>query len=348
MGIMTVNGVIAKTELGITSPHEHALIDISNQYPGDRTPGSLGWDGKVSREHYDRLMADPYALRDNLMLDDEETAISEVAKFAAAGGKSFVDVTTPCIGRNVVFLKRLAERTNLNIVAACGFYTADAHPARLAKLSMEEIADELTEELMTGIDGTGIRAGIIGEIGTSQKLYDEEVKVLRAAAAAHRRTGAPVMVHLNPWARHALRVIDILEGCGVSPDRVCLCHLDVLLDADDMRRVLDRGAYLEFDNFGKEFTSGSAYGRFPSDGERMEVLYRLLDAGYAEKLLLACDVCLKNLLTIHGGPGYAHVVTDIAQMIRKDRPDAEKLIQLLLVENPARYLDNPLLDAAAR
>ena len=69
MGVMTVNGVIRKEELGVTVPHEHALIDISNQYPGDKTPGTLGWDGKVSKEHYDLLMADPYALRDNLILD---------------------------------------------------------------------------------------------------------------------------------------------------------------------------------------------------------------------------------------------------------------------------------------
>ena len=283
-----------------------------------------------------------------MKLDDRELAVAEVKRFADAGGRTFVDVTTPCIGRDVKFLKRLAAETGLNVVAACGFYTADAHPARIAKLSMEEIADELTDELVTGIDGSGVRAGIIGEIGTSQTLYDEEKKVLRASALAHSWTGAPVMVHLNPWAKHALEVIDILEAGGVAPEKICLCHLDVLLDLDDMRAVLKRGAYVEFDNFGKEFTSGSAYGRFPSDEERMAVLYRLLDAGYAKKLLLACDVCLKNLLTIHGGPGYAHVVTDIARMIRKDRPDAEKLLSTLLVENPARYLDNPLLDAAAR
>ena len=344
MGIMTVNGVIGKAELGVTTPHEHALIDISNQYPGERSPKNPGWVEKVSRKHYDLLMRDPYALCDNLRLDDKETAIAEVARFAEAGGKTFVDVTTPCIGRDVKFLKRLADETKLNVVAACGFYTADAHQKRVAAMSAEAIADEFVRELEEGIDGTGIRAGIIGEIGTSQTLYDEEVKVLRAAAMAHARTGAPVMVHLNPWAKHALEVIDILEAGGVAPARICLCHLDVLLDVDDMRAVLKRGVSVEFDNFGKEFTSGSAYGRFPSDAERLEVLYRLVDEGFIANLLASCDVCLKNLLTIHGGPGYAHVIGKMAGAIREKRSDADALLQALLVDNPARYLDNPQLD----
>ena len=344
MGIMTVNGVIGKAALGVTTPHEHALIDISNQYPGERSPQNPGWTEKVGREHYDLLMKDPYALCDNLKLDDRELAVAEVKRFADAGGRTFVDVTTPCIGRDVKFLKSLAEKTGLNVVAACGFYTADAHQKRVASMSSEEIADEFTRELDEGIDGTVVRAGIIGEIGTSQTLYDAEVKVLRAAAMAHSRTGAPVMVHLNPWAKHGSAVIDILEAGGVAPDRICLCHLDVLLDLDDMRAVLKRGAMVEFDNFGKEFTSGSAYGRFPSDAERLEVLYRLADDGFASQLLASCDVCLKNLLTVHGGPGYAHVIGKMAARIREERSDAEALLEALLVDNPANYLDNPKLD----
>ena len=107
-------------------------------------------------------------------------------------------------------------------------------------------------------------------------------------------------------------------------------------------------SYLEFDNFGKEFTSGSAYGRFPSDAERMEVLYRLIDEGYARQLLLACDVCLKNLLRAHGGPGYDHILVDIEEMIKRDRPACFEVFNSLLTENPARYLDNSRLDTLSK
>jgi len=343
MSIMTVNGIISKESLGITTPHEHALIDITNQYPGDTTPGSEGIAGKVSSKYYDRLLADPYALRDNLILDDHRTAIEEVAVFARAGGRSFVDVTLPKIGRDVEFLQRLAKETGLNVIAATGFYTADAHPAEVASMSVEEVAAVMIKELNEGIDGSGVRAGIIGEIGTSQQIHPEELKVLKASAIAHRATGAPVIVHLNPWAKHGAEVIDILEADGVAPEKICLCHMDILLDLEDMRRVLDKGAFLEFDNFGKEFTSGSSYGRFPSDGERMEILYQLISEGYTRQLLLSCDICLKNLLLMHNGPGYGHVLTKIRPMIRQKYGNADEILHTLLVENPARYLDNPRL-----
>lgn len=344
MGVMTVKGVIRKEDLGITTPHEHALIDISNQYPGECAPGTLGWDGKVSKEHYDLLMADPYALRDNLILADEDLAVAEVDIFAKAGGGSFVDVTPCGIGRDVEFLKRLSDKTGLHVVAACGFYTADAHPERVASMTIEELADEMVAELTVGIDGTDIKAGIIGELGTSMEIHEDEIKVLEAAALAHQKTGAPVMVHLCPWVKQGLRVIDILESHGVSPEHICICHTDVLLDTEDMKQILDRGVYLEFDNFGKEFTQGSAYGRFPSDEERMEVFYELIEAGYMNQILVSCDICLKNLLAVHGGPGYGHILLKIREEINKKCANAEEILQTVLVDNPARYLDNPQLD----
>ena len=334
MGVMTVNGVIAKEALGITTPHEHALIDIRNQYPGHEA----GMYPKVSKAYYELLMSDPYGLRDNLVLEDETLAIREVGLFAKAGGQTFVDVTLKEIGRDPLFLRRLSKETGMHVVAACGAYTADAHPTKISVMSAEELADEMVLELTEGMDGTDIRAGIIGEIGTSQSLHLQEIKVLQAAALAHRRTGAPVMVHLCPWAKHGNRVLDILGD--VPPEKICLCHTDVLLDISHMEQLLKRGVYLEFDNFGKEFTSGSAYGRFPSDEERMDVLYKLTDKGFLKQLLVSCDICLKNLLTVHEGPGYAHFLTKMTQKLRSDRADAEEILRSLLVGNPANYLDN--------
>jgi len=229
------------------------------------------------------------------------------------------------------------------VVAGCGAYTADAHLDMISDLSEQEIAALWIRELTVGIDGTTMRAGIIGELGTSQQMHPNEIKVLRAAALAHRETGAPVMVHLCPWAKHGMEVIDILKQGGVAPGSICLCHTDVLLDVDDMVKLLEQGVYLEFDNYGKEFTSGSAYGRFPSDAERTEVLYRLIDLGYTKQLLASCDICLKNLLTCHNGPGYAHVITKMADKIRAERSDGEEILHALLVDSPANYLDNPRL-----
>lgn len=344
MGIMTVNGVISKEQLGVTTPHEHALIDISNQYPGDCTPGSVGFDGKVAPQYYAELMLDPYLLRDNLMLECEELAIREVAAFAKAGGQSFVDLTVEGIGRNVAFLKRLSKETGLHVVTCCGFYTGDAHPARLKSMSIAQIADEMVRELTEGIDGTEVKAGIIGEIGTSTEIMDEEIRVLKASAIAHKRTGAPIMVHLSPWAQHGQFVTKLLLAEGVDPAHVCICHTDILLDTKDMKAIMDLGVYLEFDNFGKEFLAKNAYGTFPSDARRMQALYELIDAGYTDRLLVSCDICLKNLLSEHNGPGYAHILQKITPMLRAKYQNAEEILHRILVQNPANYLDNQRLD----
>ena len=112
-----------------------------------------------------------------------------------------------------------------------------------------------------------------------------------------------------------------------------------------MKKIMDRGVYLEFDNFGKEYPIPCAYGRFPTDAERMEVFYELIDAGYANNILVSCDICLKKLLVTHEGPGYAHFVTKIADMIREKYENAEEILETVLVKNPAKYLDNPKLDA---
>ena len=77
----------------------------------------------------------------------------------------------------------------------------------------------------------------------------------------------------------------------------------------------------------------------------MEVFYELIDAGYAGRLLVSCDICLKKLLVAHEGPGYAHFLTKIVGMIREHYENAEEILHTLLVTNPANYLDNPRLEA---
>jgi len=344
MAVMTVNGAIPCSSLGITSPHEHAYIDIRNQYKESDVFRSSGHDIKVNADLLPHLMVNPYCVRDNLVLDDENQCVFEMGLAAAAGLKTFVDATPCHIGRDPLILKRLSERTGLNIVAGCGYYTSDTHPECVRTFNEHALADNIINEIHNGIDDTGIKPGIIGEIGTSRDIGPDESKVLRAAAAANRATGAPVMVHLYPWGRSGLDVLDILEESGTDLERVCLCHTDVALDLPYMLKLLERGAFLEFDNFGKEFKSDAAYGNFPTDDERLGILYKLVDAGFGKMLLASCDICLKVLYKTNGGVGYAHLLTTIAAKIREQREDAEQILFDLLSANPARYLDNPMLD----
>ena len=179
--VQTVLGPVAADALGTTLLHEHLLIDL---WPWFDT-GDPAADEPVSPATIERVRANPFAFHDNLVLDDLDMAAGELAPFAQAGGRTVVDLTLPEIGRRPAALADLAQRTGLNVVMGCGRYIAGARPAELRDAPTERLRDELLRDLTDGADGTGIRAGVIGEIGTSDPLHPDEARMLWAAGEAH-------------------------------------------------------------------------------------------------------------------------------------------------------------------
>jgi phosphotriesterase-related protein len=337
----TVLGDVPASSLGTTLAHEHLFIDLRNQF---REPSDEGRRASsrepVSDAYLAVLERNPYALVDNLVLDDMDLVVAEVDRFKAVGGGTIVDCTPRTLGRHPHGLREVSERTGLNVVAGCGYYTEDTHPADMDDRPVEAIAEELIRELTDGIDGSPIRAGVIGEIGTSAELHPNERKSLMAAAMAHRTVPTAIHVHTFPWAREGLEVADILIDAGVAPPKVVIDHLDVDIDTGYLAALLERGVTIEFDCFGKEYqidASDEAFapGPFAKDAERVDVLVDLIEKGRADQLLIANDICFKTLLVTYGGRGYTHVITDIVPMLRERGVD-EDTIGTLLVANPAR------------
>jgi phosphotriesterase-related protein len=213
------------------------------------------------------------------------------------------------------------------------------------KRTVAEIRDEILTDLMVGMDGTRIKAGVIGEIGTTAEILPGEHKTLLAAAEAQRETGVGVIVHTYPWSQCGLTAVSMLTREGVPPHKISINHVDVEIDVDYCKRLCDTGAFIEFDNFGKEYFIDKrdrefAGGVFARDIERVRAIKALVDAGYLSNLLLACDVCLKTLLHRYGGWGYDHVLAHIALMLL-DEGLTELQLDVLLRENPRRFLDVP-------
>jgi len=341
MKIKTVCGEIEKTDLGIVAPHEHVLLDLTAFYqelpvPGIEDPAIQ----KVEMWNLGILSRDCYALKDNLRLDNEELAVKELMFYKNAGGNTVVDASLPGIGRNPEGLKRISEKTGLNIIMGTGFYVGETHPESLDSMTEEEIGDLMVKELVEGIDG--ICAGYIGEIGISEIFDDKERRVLRAAAFAHKKTGAGINVHINPWTVNGVEAADILLNAGVKPKKICISHIDVENREDYILELLKKGVYVEFDNFGKEYyirreVRNSGYGNFVHDTERVTLVKKLIDMGYLNQLLLTCDLCLKNLLHHYGGWGYDHVLTNIVPMM-EDEGITNEQIKTMLVDNPANWL----------
>ena len=343
MKVNSVCGEVSRERLGTVTTHEHVLLDLTAFYqalpvPGIEDPATQ----KVEMWNLGILSRDCYALKDNLLLDDEAVQAEELAYFRRAGGDTVVDASLPGIGRDARALKRIAEKTGLNIIMGTGFYVGETHPKELADMTDREVADLMVRELTEGVDGTDIRAGYIGEIGISEIFDEKERKVLRAAALAQKDTGVAINVHINPWTTNGLEAADVLLQAGVAPDRICISHIDVENRESYVYALLQKGVYVEFDNFGKEYyirreVRNSGYGLFVHDTDRVAFLKKLIDDGYLSQILLSCDLCLKNLMHKYGGWGYDHVLTNIVPMMEEYGITQEQ-IKTLLVENPADWL----------
>lgn len=159
-----------------------------------------------------------------------------------------------------------------------GHYLQSVHPEWLLSVEEPAIAARIIDEWVFGVGPERIRPGIIGEIGTGDPIDDAERRVLRAAASGSRRTGLPVSVHIQPWGRTGLPVLDELEASGAAPHRVVLGHLNTAHDDDRyIAELLGRGAWLAFDLFGFDH-SLLGLGRCPpSDADVASTIVRLVD-----------------------------------------------------------------------
>jgi phosphotriesterase-related protein len=349
--ILTVLGPIEPEELGPTTMHEHVLIDLSCNFvtpteESERTlldaPVTMDILGVLRRRPFSRCLA-------NVVLDDERLAVEELARFREAGGSGLVDCTVWGIGMDPAAVARIARAAGLHIVQGTGVYVEPSHPEWVQEATIEELAQRFVDEVRVGIGDSGVRAGLLGEIGTSGVSRDAadyarvgdftpgEEKVLRAAGRASVETGAAVSVHLDVRGQGAFRVIDVLEDEGVAPDRMIMCHLDPVADLDYHLAVAARGVFVEYDCFGREYYSDELGVAWGHDSQRVSWLVSLLEAGYENQILLAQDVCMKIDLRAYGGNGYDHVMTTGLEMLRRAGVGEAKITSML-VENPRRAL----------
>ena len=351
--IMTVLGPIAPEQLGVTITHEHLLADLSAWFSEPDDPAArTELDRPVEMSMLSDLRRRPMSVtRDNLVLDDRELALAELEHFAQAGGNSIVEVSCYGLARDPEGLRELAEASGLNVVMSTGFYVENAHPDWVAERSADELAELMVREVVHGVEDTGIRAGLIGEIGLTGipkgagrnkvgPITAEEEKTLRAAARASVQTGRTVTVHLDPIEpRAAGPALDVLDGEGVAPERIILDHMDQVHDLDYHLAAAERGVYIEYDSLGREhYTDEWGYGfHWGHDSWRVEFARELIERGHGHQLLFSQDVCLKTDLRNYGGPGYGHVLNNIVPTLRSLEVEQAD-IDRILIENPARAL----------
>ena len=336
----TVLGPVPAHELGPTMTHEHLLIDFRTTFDPPTAASDLGRAYEpVSLQNLGWVRYHWNRNRDNLLLTDEETAIREVELYRRVGGRTIVEATTIGIGRDPLGLARVATATRIHVIMGAGYYVAATHSPGMDHMEEEQLAARMVGDITDGVDGTKVKAGIIGEIGCTWPLTANERKVLRAAASAQRETGAPLLIHPGRSPRAPFEILDILAEAGADISRAIMSHLDrTYTDQETLLEFAARGSYLEYDLFGVECSYYPLSDiDMPSDAQRLDYIERLIAEGYQDRIVVGHDMFSKHRLNAYGGHGYGHIIENIVPRMRQ-RGMTEESIRAIIVDNPARVL----------
>jgi 5-phospho-D-xylono-1,4-lactonase len=326
--VRTVLGDVDPAVLGPTDYHEH-LFQVSPLLAGDE-------------------------------LDDEAASRREAALLFGAGITAMVEATPVGLGRDPAAVARVSAATGLHVVATTGTHREAHYRPDHPLLSAEEPAlaarfladlvdgcrgddecrgdggrpggdsggDDVDGSPVRGADDRPVRAGLLKAGIGYWSMSRFERRVLAAVAAAHRATGAPVMVHLEHGSA-AHEVLDVLHGAGVGPDRVVLAHADRNPDPGLHAELARRGAYLGYD--------GMARHRQRPDSALLDLIEAVCGLGAGDRVLLGGDVARRSRYIAYGGmPGLAYLAVRFLPRLRSRL--GGDVVRRLLVDNAARLL----------
>ncbi len=304
MQVHTVLGPIAPEALGPTLMHEHTFFDL-----------------EVSPGAYDAIV------------DDEEMLTDELRRYSDAGGSGIVDLTPPALGRNPSGMARLASATGLHVVMGAGWYRGEYHTEDVRTQSVNALADALVREFRDGVGDTGLRPGILGELGTGRvAISASEERAFRAAARAQRDVGFSISTHTTHFGELAFEQIRLLREEGVPVERIVIGHVGERRGAADVLAIAETGVFVQVDHVGRPVTAGMI-----SDAQRAANVAQVVRAGHVHQVTLSMDICGNTQMHAHGGHGYDHLLRTFVPLLRQAGVGDDD-IHTMLVENPRRIL----------
>jgi phosphotriesterase-related protein len=255
--VETVQGAVEADELGLVLAHEHVRFRdeaVAAQWPG----------------RYD----------EQLELD---AALLAVDAAKDRGVRTIVDPTAMFGGRDVAFMKRVADETGVRIIACTGIYSYDYLPHYFENRDIDVMADHFVEDIEVGIQGTDIKAAFLKCAADAPGVTEHVEKIHRAVARASLQTGAPIMAHSMPAIATGPRQLDIFVEEGVDPAKIQIAHCGDTDDLDYIQALIDRGVYVGLDRYGLEM--------YLSIDRRNATAAELLRRGHAERLMISQDFC---------------------------------------------------------
>jgi len=302
--IHTIRGPVEIDSLGLILPHEHLFTDLRGPAVPDYARAE---PSEVVR------VVGPY-----------------LAEASAAGITALVECSTVGVGRNLAVLRALADEASIHIIAPTGVYRDAYIPQSLREISEYDLAELWTTELTEGIEGTSIRAGFIKLAMSDDGPTALEIRNLKAAVRASENTGAVIASH-TIGGKVAKKEMDILEEAGLDLHRFIWIHAQTEPDVSNLQEAARRGAYVELDSVGAPYQSQT---------ELLETAIALIQAGFADQLLLSHDAgwfdpARQDGLPEQGFRGYTALARDFIPVLLK-RGIREEQVRLITVNNPLK------------
>ena len=311
-----MRGPVDSAELGVTLMHEHIFVlsaEIMQNYPES-------WGDEERRVN---------------------DAVDRLNELHSRGVNAIVDLTVIGLGRYIPRIQRIAARTPLHIIVATGIYTYNELPFFFQLQGPgtvlggpETMTDMFVKDIVEGIAGTGVRAGILKCAMDEPGLTPGVERALRAVAQAHRRTGVPISTHTHARKRRGLDQQRIFREEGVDLGRVIIGHSGDTTDIGYLEELTAQGSYLGMDRFGIDTI-------LPFQ-DRVQTVATLCERGHAGQMVLSHDAaCFNDWLPERALPTmlpnwhYLHIHNDVIPAL-KEQGVTDAQIRAMLVENPKR------------
>ncbi len=323
--VETVRGPIDTADMGATLMHEHVFV-LSTEHVQNYGDGDW-WDE-------DERVAD---------------AVTKLDELKALGIDTILDPTVWGLGRYIPRVQRVAEQTDLNIIVATGLYTYDEIPHQyehrgpglLLDMPTDPMVDDFTADLTDGIARTGVKAAFLKCVVEAKGLTPGVERTLRACAATHRATGAPITVHTSVANQAGLMALQVFRDEGVDLTKVVIGHAGDSNDLDYLSELAEAGCLLGMDRFGLDIYNPTS--------SRVDTIVALASRGYADRMVLAHDAsCYIDYFPgieaqaakeqIAPNWNFTHISKDVLPLLR-ERGVTEDQVRQMLVEAPRRYFE---------
>jgi phosphotriesterase-related protein len=314
--VETVQGAVEAQELGLVLVHEHLRFRDEAV--------AVEWPGRYDEQ---------------LELD---AALLAANAAKASGVRTIVDPTAMFGGRDVRFMRRVAEQSGVQVVACTGIYSYDHLPHYFANRDVDVMADHFVEDIERGIQGTDIKAAFLKCAADAAGVTENVEKIHRAVARASVQTGAPIMAHSMPAVGTGPKQVAIFAEEGVDPAKVQIAHCGDTDDLDYIEGLLDSGVYVGLDRYGLEMY-------LPIE-KRNVTAAELLRRGHAERLMISQDFCASidwfpmEAAEVFEASGAIRnwsmtlVFEEVVPSLRELGVMDDEVFQTIFTENPRRWL----------